>query len=901
MSRASRPPRLAEGLLTAVIGGDARGEGVLGDLHEEFLREVETAPLRAALWYWINSLRLSARFTAQSARATVRDVADRVREQRPETRPSPLRPGDPMMHTIGMEARYAFRALFARSGVTALIVLSLALGLGANATIFALIDALVVHPFPFPAVDRVVLVAETSPTTDFKQGSVSAANFLDWRSQAGALERLVAMQWWDVSVIGRDEPESVQGFHVSPDFFRALGIQPALGRGFLPEEEVPGQHRRAVLGQGVWQRRFGGDRGILGRTIILDGEPYEVVGIAPFGFDFPNGTEVWAPLAFRPDQATNRARQFLTVIGRLRDGSRLADARAEMSVVGQRLRQQYPEANKDRGVRVMTLPQGMLDEGLGPVLSLWQASAAFVLLIACANVASLLLAQGAERHRDIAIRLAMGAGRARIVRELLLESAMLGLLAVPVAMLAAWLGLDVIRAAMPAKIIRFLPGWNAIAVDMRALAATSVLAIVASAIFGLIPALQAARPRLLDALKEGGRSATAGQGRHRLRRALVVAEVALALPLLVASALGANGAYRFLNGPQGYDPEGVLSMDTVLPAARYADDTTKRNFTEAVVDRLRAIPGVEFASAVNIRPSHVGNVARPIEVEGQPPVDPAQRPEAGFRAATPDLFDALRIPIARGRAFTPADRHDSQPVAVVSQSLASRYWSGLDPIGQRLRVGSGPWLTVIGVSGDVIQDWFLERSRAVVYVPYAQSPTSNLELLIRTRGDPALLATQARAAVRAVDPAQPVFDVITMREALRDRTVGLRFIAGVMAVFGGLALVLAIIGTYSVMAHFVTQRTHEIGIRIALGATPAEILRLTVTQSGRLTALGLLIGAGLSLVLARLIEAGLVGSASSDSRTIIGVAATLAIAALAAGYVPARRAASIDPIAALRE
>jgi len=342
-------------------------------------------------------------------------------------------------------------------------------------------------------------------------------------------------------------------------------------------------------------------------------------------------------------------------------------------------------------------------------------------------------------------------------------------------------------------------------------------------------------------------------------------------------------------------------MDAVLPAARYPDETTKRNFTEAVVDRLRAMPGVEFASAINIRPSHVGNVARPIEIEGQPVGDPSQPPEAGFRAATPDVFDALRIPIARGRGFTSADRHDSQPVAVVSESLPRRYWSGLDPIGQRLRVGSSPWLTVIGVSGDVIQDWFLERSRAVVYVPYAQSPTSNLELLIRTGGDPALLAPQARAAVRAVDPAQPVFDVMTMREALRDRTVGLRFIAGVMAVFGGLALLLAIIGTYSVMAHLVTQRTHEIGIRIALGATPAEILRLTVTQSGRLTAIGVLIGAGLSLVLARLIEAGLVGSASSDSRTIVGVAATLAIAALAAGYVPARRAASIDPIAALRD
>jgi putative ABC transport system permease protein len=805
------------------------------------------------------------------------------------------------MHTIGIEVRYAFRALFARPGITALIVLSLALGLGANATIFALIDALVIHPFPFPGVERVVLVAETSPVTDFKQESVAAANFLDWRKQANAFQNLVAMRWWDVSVLGRDEPESVQGFRVSPDFFRVLGVQPALGRGFLPEEEVPGRHRRAVLGHGVWQRRFGGDPGILGHTITLDGEPYEVVGVAPFGFEFPNGAEIWAPLAFTADQAANRTRQYLSAIGRLRDGSSLADARAEMSVIGQRLRQQHPEANKDRGVRVLTLPQGMLDEGMGPVLSLWQASAAFVLLIACANIASLLLAQGAERHRDVAIRLAMGAGRARIVRELLIESAMLGLLAVPGAMLAAWVGLDVLRGAMPAKIIRFLPGWNSLAIDMRSLAATGALAMVAAAVFGLVPALQAARPQLTDALKEGGRSATAGRGRHRLRRALVVAEIALALPLLVASALGASGAYRFLNGPQGYDPDGVLSMDAVLPSPRYADEDQRRRFTQAVVDRLHSIPGVESAAAINVRPSHVGNVARPIDIDGQPVADPSRRPEAGFRAATTELFDTLRIPIVRGRGFTSGDREDSQPIAVVSQSLAQRYWSGMDPIGQRLRIGSGPWLTVVGVCGDVIQDWFLERSRATVYVPYAQSPTGNLALLLRTRGDPTTVASQARAAVRVVDPSQPVFDVMTMREALRDRTVGLRFIAGVMAVFGGLALVLAIIGTYSVMAYFVTQRTHEIGIRIALGATPGDVLRLTVTHSGRLTAIGVLVGTGLALVLGRLIDAGLIGSASTDGRMILIVAVVLACAGLAAGYIPARRAAAIDPIAALRE
>jgi putative ABC transport system permease protein len=888
----TRPPRLAERLLELAGGGRDHVDSVLGDLHEEFAGLAGVSPARAHFWYWIHAMRLSARFFGDAAASLVR----RSREPRP---PVP-ETGDAIVHTVTIEARYALRALVARPGMTALIVLSLALGLGANATIFAMIDALVIHPFPFAEVDRVAFVRETSPNDQFKQESVSPANFLDWKAQAHGFESLVAMQWWNVSVIGRDEPESVQGFRVSADFFRTLGVQPALGRGFLPDEDKTSGSRRAVIGQALWQRRFGGDPQILGQTITLDREQYEVIG-APLGFEFPYGTEVWAPLTFTPEQAAVRARRSLTVIGRLRDGHRLADARSEMSVVGQRLQKDHPEANKDRGIRVMTLPQGMLDEGLGPVLALWQASAMFVLLIACANVASLLVAQGAERQRDLAIRLAMGAGRGRIVRELLLESALLGLLAVPAGLLAAFLGIGVLRGAMPATIIRFLPGWNSLTIDLRALAVTSGPALVAAALFGLVPALQAARPQLLEALKDGGRSATAGRGRHRLRRALVVAEIALALPLLVASAMGASGAYRFLNGPQGYDPDGVLSMLTVLPDARYASPEARRRFTRDTLDHLRTVPGVELAAVINVRPSHAGNVTRSIDIEGQPVPDQAQRPVVDYRAVTADLFSTLRIPILQGRAFTLADREDSQPVVIVSRSLVTRQWPGADPIGKRLRIGTGPWLTVVGVCGDVIQDWFLDRNRAAVYVPYEQGPTGNLALLLRTTGDPSSLAAHARASVRAADPSQPVFDVVTMREGLKERTTGLRFIAGVMAVFGGLALVLAVIGTYSVMAHFVTQRAHEFGIRIALGATRGDVIRLAVRQTGWLTAIGLVVGSALSLLLGRAIEAGLVGSASSDARILPTVGAVLALAAFGAGYVPARRAASIDPIVTLRE
>ena len=892
MNRCSRPPRAAERLLQVTSGTHERTEAMLGDLHEEFLRLADGSARRAVVWYWVHALRLSARCTAERAAA-------RVRRDRPP-RIAPVA-GDSTVHTAILEARHAWRTLASRPGHTALIALTLALGLGANAAIFAMIDALIIHPFPFPQVERVGFVREASPTGTFNQETVSPANFLDWRQQTTAFETLVAMQWWNVNVIGSDEPEGVQGFRVSADFFRTLGVQTVIGRGFLPVEEEAGHARRAVIVQSLWQRRFGGDPAIVGRNIVLDGESYDVVGVAPLGFEFPNGTEVWVPLAFSPERATVRDRRSLTVIGRLRDGRSLADAQAEMAMIGERLRQRYPEANKDRTVRAVTLSRGMLGEGIGPVLALWQASALFVLLIACANVVSLLVAQGAERQREVAIRVALGASRGRIVRELLLESVALGALALPGAMLAATTAVSLLRAAMPATIIRFLPGWNAMAIDGRSLAATTVLALIAAAVVGLLPALQVARPAVVDALKEGGRSATAGRGRHRLRRGLVIAEIALAAPLLVASAMGAIGAYRFLNGPQGYDPDHVLSFSASLPDAHYADPEARRRFTAKVVERLRALPGIELAAATNVRPSHPANVTRPIDVDGRPPADTSQQTLADYRAVTTDLFAALRIPLHQGRAFTIADREGSQPVAIVSRSLANRSWPNGDAIGRRLRVADGPWLTVVGVCGDVIQDWFLDRNRATVYVPYPQAPTGTLTFMLRTAGDPAAVAAQARLAIRAVDPTQPVFDVMTMREALKERTTGLQFIAAVMAVFGGLALVLAVVGTYSVMAQFVTQRRHEIGIRLALGATPGDVLRQTVRQTGWLTLLGVGAGCLFSILFARLIEAGLAGASTSDARIVSAVAAILGVAALGAGYIPARRAAAVDPIVALRE
>jgi putative ABC transport system permease protein len=805
------------------------------------------------------------------------------------------------MRTIGLETRHAFRAIVKRPGLSAIVIVTLALGLGANASVFSMIDALVLRPFTMRDADRVTLLTAARPDDLTRRETVSPADFLDWKRQTDVFDHLAAFAWWDANLVGRDEPEKVQGFRVSADFFPVLGVEPVLGRGFLKEEDQIGQERRVVLGYGLWQRRFAGDRAIVGSGIDIDGTTYEVVGIAPEGFDFPLGSQLWAPLAFDAQAAANRGSHYLTVIGHLSDRHTLEDAKAQMAVICARLEREHPETNRGRDARVYTLAEGMMDLGVGPILSMWQASACFVLLIACANVANLLLARGAERQREMAVRLAMGASRARVVRELLIESGILALAAVPAALAVAWAGLKMMTASMPAKIARFVAGWYEIDVDGRLVIFTVVLALGTALVFGLVPAFQASRSRLAESLKEGGRSSTAGSARLRLRRGLVVAEMALALPLLVASALSVVTVQRFLNGPQGYQPDHLLTMQLVLASGRYTDAPAYRRFADAAVDRLQQIAGVQGAAAINVMPSGGNNSGRSIEIEGRPNPDPSNPPDVDYRVATPDVFSVLKVPILQGRGFSNADHEDSHPVAIVTQALADRYFGNTDPIGRRIRTGvNGRWLTIVGVAGDVIHDWFARRNYPTLYRPFLQAPDDSMALLVRTTGDPAAIAGEARAAVHAVDPAQAIFDLRPMRETLKERTLGLQFIGATMSVLGGIALVLAVVGVYGVMAYMVTQRRHEIGVRMALGATRRDVLTLAVRQTATMTAVGVAMGIGLSFALGRLIEAGLMGITPSDPGIVGGLALVLVLAALAAGYFPARRAASLDPMIALR-
>jgi putative ABC transport system permease protein len=868
------PPAIATWILTRVLRNADEREMVLGDLQEEF-------GSRGVSWYW--------RQTGS--------IAIHACGRRAWTRDRSTRSGESFMYTLMKDVRYAWRALFKRPLVTLTVAATLALGLGANAAVFNLIDRLVLRPYPIDDPDSVVLLSETGPNIQFKKETVSPANYFDWRAQSQSLAFLSAYAWWDANLVARDEPERLPGFQVTSGFFEAMNVQPALGRTFVRDDETFGRHHVVVLGDGLWRRRFNADPSIIGATIIVDGEPQQVVGVMPPRFALPEGSQIWSPIAFDPKSPPRRDNRYFTVIGRLKPGRTLDDAQSELSVVAARLAREYPEANRDHGVRVYTLTRGMMDEGLGPMLSLWQASAAIVLLIACANIANLLLARAAERRHETGVRLALGASRSRIIRESLTESALLALVAVPPALGFAWLSLYVIRVSMPANILRFVPGFETLGPDARLVGFTASVALLTACIFGLLPAIQASSSSVTETLKEGGRTST---GRQRLRRTIVIAEIAIALPLLVAAGLGVLGTRRFLTGPQGYDPDGLLTMKVVLPERVYADATSRRQFVANAIDALQGVAGVEQAAAINNMPTTGGNSSRAIEIEGQPAADPQNLPSVDFRAATLDYFATLRIPVLRGRNFTRGDREDTDPVAIVSDSMARKFWPGEDAVGRRFRVRGGPWLTVVGVCGDVIHDWFNRRNTPAMYRPFLQAPTDYLSLVVRTTSDPASVAQPARRALLRVDPAQPVFELMTMRRALHERTIGLQYLSGIMSVFAALALVLASVGLYALISYFVAQRRHEIGVRMALGASRGDVVRLTVGQALRLTLSGTAIGLVLSIALSRLMEAGLLGIATSDARIFAAFAAVLVATALVAGYLPARRAAAIDPSSALR-
>ncbi len=891
MARPLKPPALAEWLARRAAPGPDWRDVSAGDLHEEFLTvaRLEGAG-RARRWYWRQSLGLVFEMFGRVTRA----VADGVRTALP-------RKGDRMLAALAQELRLAFRAMLHQPLASGVVVLTLALGLGANVATFGMIDSLVLRPFTFPELDRLVMPSENSADDPYPRETIAPAGVRAYDAPWRTLEGMAAYGWWDVNLSGGQEPERVLGFRVTADFFSLLRAAPARGRLLDARDMTWGAHHQAVISDGLWRRRFGSDPSMVGRMIRLDGQPYEVVGVAAPTFVFPDGADIWAPLAFSATEAENRTNRWLTMFGRLRPDASLASASAEIDARFSAVKTAHPDDYRDRRLVVRSFTDGMIDIGLPQILALWQAAAVLVLLIGCTNIANLLLARGAARQRELAVRLAIGAGRWRVVRQLLAESVVLALVATPAALAVAALVFRLLQASMPAMLVRFLPGWDRMAVN-AGLAGWAVLAALATAvIFSLLPAVQSSRPNLTGTLRDGGRGATGLAMRSRLRRGLVVAEIALALPLLIASGLAAVGAQRFASGPQGYEPAGVLRARTILPEATHPTAQARLQFTERLIDEARQIPGVELAATASVLPTVTSNTQRRLTIDGKP-TDPGQAININYRAVSPDYLATLRIPVVTGRSFTTADREGAQPVAIVSEAAAQRFWPGESPIGRRLRLGADdrPWLTVVGVSGDTIHDWFSSRREPTAYVPVAQAPASSINLIVRTRVPPETVADATRRAFASVDPAQPAFEVMTMTEALRVRTTGLRFISALLAAFGLLALVLATVGIYSVMAYYVAQRRHEMGVRMALGASAQDIIRLTVGQGARMAAVGIVIGLGFGIALARLMENLLFGVVALEPWLFAAVALTLAAAALAASLLPARHATSVDPASALR-
>ena len=889
------PPRLAVHVVRWAATRLSWGETACGDLAEEHaLLGARRGRLAAGLWYWGQAFLLAAA-------ATRRIGSDFARPA-----PTFLFVGDRPMTAFANEIRLATRALRRAPLITAAIVLTLALGLGVNAAAFSMLDALVFRPFSLPEVDRLAVVSEWSEDNASPHDpdeSVSLGNFIEWHRQARAFEGLAAFDWWQVNFSGGDEPERVMGFRVSADFFKVLGPTPALGR-FITDEDITGGARRVVvLGNGLWKRRFAARPDIVGQTVKIDGEPYDVIGVAPEGFDFPAATSLWGPIDARPESVQDHLNRYLTVIGRLAPGRSLQDAQAEMTVIGNRLRQEHPVENERYSPRVQSFTSGMIDQGMDAILVMIQIGALLVLVIGGANIANLLLARGWDRRREIAMRLALGAGRVRLLRQLLIESVVLSAIAIPISLAFAWVSLQLLKSTMPARILPFVPGWNDMDIDGRLLIVISAAALAASVLFSIFPAIHASKPDVVHTLRDGGRSVTGGRSGRVVRSALVIGQLAVAVPLLIAAGLTASAAREFAMGPQGYDPEGLVTMRTVLAESTHREQDDRRRFAEQLIAGARRLPGVESAATTSFVPSGESNSTRELIVDGRADEGLGRRPAAANRVVSAKYFETMRIPLVEGRDFDTGDTTEAMPVAIVSQALAARVWPGQSALGRRFRIAGVDdtrWITVVGVSGNIIDDWFSRRNGPMLYVPMTQRPSFIINVVVRAGGDPAALSTPLRQMLKSVDASQPPVHVMTMTRMLHERTVGLQMIGTMMGVLGALAVVLAAIGLYSVMAYHVSQRRHEFGVRMALGASQVAVVSQTVWRACWLGCAGVIIGLVPAWLLTGVLRGVLFNVVPIRPVLFAGTIVALVGITVVASLVPARQASKVDPAVALR-
>jgi putative ABC transport system permease protein len=804
------------------------------------------------------------------------------------------------MDTLLRDLKFSARSLVKRPALTIIAIVTLAIGIGSTSAIFSVVNALIIKPLPFPELTRIVAIWEKVPSRGVERNEVSMANYLDWRTQNQSFEQVGLIRWWSSNLTGVEPPERLQGFLVTTNFLDVVGVKPMLGRGFSAEEEQPGKDGVAILTYGLWQRRFGGDPNIVNKTIATNGITRTVVGVMPQGFNYPKGAEIYAPLAITPQLARSRDNHSYLGIGRLKQGVSLASAQSDFDTIAARLEHQYPETNTGRGVAVYPI---VADTVRMYATATWvlMGAVGFVLLIACANVANLMLARAADRQKEFSLRSALGASRFRIVRQLLTESLLLAIAGGALGVLVAYWAVDLIRIANPAEAAKYAPGWDHLGINLPVLGFTLLVSLLCGVLFGLAPAWQASKPDLNQALKEGGRQASAGS--HRLRSLLVISEVTLSLMLLVTAGLLTRSFLSLLKTNPGFNPDNVMTMNLVLPAAKYKEESQRAAFYSNLVQRVNAIPGVELAAAVNYLPLGGANSSDAFLIEGRPDPPPGQEFVGRYRVCTPDYFRTMEIPVVKGRGFTEQDRAGGPPVVIVNETLASKYWPNENPIGKRMRfmgpLDKNPWIEVVGVVKDVKHELDLPVTEDY-YLPHAQDSWNAMVLVAKTKVEPMSLAAPIRQEVWSIDKDQPVFDVRTMQQ-VRAISVALYSFSSIsLGVFAGVALLLAAIGIYGVMSYAVTQRTQEIGIRMALGARGRDVVQMVIKSGMTLAVIGIFLGLGGAWGLTRYMSSLLVGVSPTDALTLTAVSLCLLLVALLACYIPARRATKVDPLIALR-
>jgi putative ABC transport system permease protein len=808
----------------------------------------------------------------------------------------------PLVETTIQDVRYALRSLRKHSGFAAAVLVVLALGIGANAAIFTVVNGALLRPLPFSDPARLVHVWHVPPPASFpgmRRFAVSAANYLDWQRRQHVFDRMAIHHYKTFTLTGRGQPELLRAQGVSAGFFEVLGAQPLEGRWFLPEEDQPGRGQVVILSHRLWQSRFGGDRSVVGRAITLDGVPYTVVGIMGPAFAYPDWAQLWTPLAWTEKERAVRGEHSCLVVARLAPGKNVGAAQAEMTAISRSLEREYPEDNTGWGALVVPLHDDLVGDIRTSLLVLLGA-VGFVLLIACANVANLVLARTLARRREIAVRMALGAGAGRIVRQVITETLLLALAGGALGLLVARAGVDLITAFLG----QALPQSAPIDPDWRVLAFTAVVSLLTGIAAGLVPALRVARSSVIHAIKQGGGREDSEAAGSRVRGMLVTVEVALSLVLLVGAGLMIRSLFLLNSVSPGFEPRGVLTAAVSLPERRYPEGEQKIRFFDELVRRARALPGVESAGANTNLPLGGGGNNWPVQIAGRRQLRMSEQPQVQGNVITPGYLRTMRIPIVRGRDFTDADREGAPAVALISEATARRLWPGEDPMGQRFTIAFFPEAVreVVGIVKDVRERELAMAGTASLYLPVAQVPVADAALVVRTQlAAPEMLASSLTATVRAIDPDLPLVDVMPMEMVVRRSVADRQTTVYLLAVFAAFALVLAAVGLYSVLAYSVRRRVREIGIRMALGADRRGVVRMVIADALRPTVVGLVVGVLAAIAIRRVVESLLFGVSPSDPVTFAAVSALLVVVALGASALPAYSATRVDPMLALRD